>query len=141
MNNPYQPNTPEHKVHELARTPGLSEEEVLRESGWVQHDGTWLARQLVGQYHRDSLYHAKIAKNPADRSLAFTALLAASVEFGRQSLDDAAGTVTRFLTSFYAVGGKHMYGWAKAWAVEPEAADEDVREAQVLEPSDVEVEL
>jgi len=51
--NPYRPNTPEYRVHEIAQCDhGLSDDELLRQAGWVPHDGTWLRDGLLAQYRQ-----------------------------------------------------------------------------------------
>lgn len=53
--------------------------------------------------------------NPVDRSLAFTALLDLSPEFGRMDLDRSGGEITRFLADYYESGQTNMYAYARGW--------------------------
>lgn len=52
-------NTPEYRVHELSRTkPGLTDNELLTQSGWVPHDGTALRDDLITQYRMSASVQA-----------------------------------------------------------------------------------
>jgi hypothetical protein len=48
---PFRSDTPEHRVFEAARVDhGLTDEQVLKAAGWVEHDGTDLRAELIELY-------------------------------------------------------------------------------------------
>jgi hypothetical protein len=67
-----------------------------------------------------------MARNPLDRSAAFTALLELDPEgFGKSSDPDSTKTITTFLDDFYQSGATNMYAYCREWL--------DDRDYQVLE--------
>src|SRR5262245_26522114 len=80
-----------------------------------------------------------MARNPLDRSLAFTTLLELDPEgFGKSSDPEGAQTITTFLGDFYQSGATNMYTYCREWL---DARDDQVveivrqaEEAQAAEP-------
>jgi len=67
-----------------------------------------------------------MARNPLDRSAAFTALLELDPEgFGKSSDPETTTTITTFLGDFYQSGATNMYAYCREWL--------DARDDQVLE--------
>jgi hypothetical protein len=67
-----------------------------------------------------------MARNPLDRSAAFTALLELDPEgFGKSSDPESTKTITTFLDDFYQSGATNMYAYCREWL--------DARDDQVLE--------
>ena len=67
-----------------------------------------------------------MARNPLDRSAAFTTLLELDPEgFGKSSEPESAKTITTFLDDFYKSGATNMYTYCREWL--------DARDDQVLE--------
>jgi len=67
-----------------------------------------------------------MARNPLDRSAAFTALLELNPEgFGKQDTKTSGETITTFLDDFYESGATNMYTYCREWL--------DARDDQVLE--------
>ena len=67
-----------------------------------------------------------MARNPLDRSAAFTALLELDSEgFGKTSDPENTKTITAFLNDFYQSGATNMYAYCREWL--------DARDDQVLE--------
>jgi len=67
-----------------------------------------------------------MARNPLDRSAAFTALLELDPEgFGKSSDPKSTKTITRFLDDFYQSGATNMYAYCREWL---DARDDQVRE-------------
>src|SRR5215467_2907163 len=67
-----------------------------------------------------------MARNPLDRSAAFTALLELDPEgFGKSSDPESTKTITTFLDDFYQSGATNMYTYCREWL--------DARDDQVLE--------
>jgi hypothetical protein len=68
-----------------------------------------------------------MARNPLDRSLAFTALLDLDPEgFGKSSDPEGAQTITTFLGDFYDSGARNMYTYAQSWLSERREATQRV---------------
>jgi hypothetical protein len=67
-----------------------------------------------------------MARNPLDRSAAFTALLELDPEgFGKSSDPETTKTISMFLDDFYQSGATNMYTYCRQWL--------DARDDQVLE--------
>ena len=67
-----------------------------------------------------------MARNPLDRSAAFTALLELDPDgFGKSSHPESTKTITTFLDDFYRSGATNMYAYCREWL--------DARDDQVLE--------
>lgn len=67
-----------------------------------------------------------MARNPLDRSAAFTALLELDPEgFGKSSDPETTKTITTFLDDFYESGATNMHTYCREWL--------DARDDQVLE--------
>jgi hypothetical protein len=72
-----------------------------------------------------------MARNPLDRSAAFTALLELDPEgFGKQDMDTSGKTITTFLADFYESDATNMYTYAQSWLSERQGATQ--REAEQL---------
>jgi cytosine/adenosine deaminase-related metal-dependent hydrolase len=67
-----------------------------------------------------------MARNPLDRSAAFTSLLELDPEgFGKSSDPETMKTITTFLDDFYESGATNMYAYCREWL--------DARDDEVLE--------
>jgi len=72
-----------------------------------------------------------MARNPLDRSAAFTALLELDPEgFGMQDMNTSGQTITTFLEDFYQSGATKMYTYCREWLdARADQALETVRQA------------
>jgi hypothetical protein len=72
-----------------------------------------------------------MARNPLDRSAAFTALLELDPEgFGKQDINTSGQTITTFLGDFYQSGATNMYTYCREWLdARADQALETVRQA------------
>lgn len=75
-----------------------------------------------------------MARNPLDRSAAFTALLELDPEgFGKQDMDNGGKTITNFLEDFHESGSKNMFTYAQSWLAERQEAAQRAAQAPAAE--------
>jgi hypothetical protein len=80
-----------------------------------------------------------MARNPLDRSAAFTVLLELDPEgFGKQNMNTSGETITTFLADFYKSGATNMYTYCCQWLdARDDQALETARQAEEVQAAEV----